>query len=86
MTVKIQLNETEAAERWGMSVHWFRRARFTGDGPPYVKMAGRCLYPVVSTDAFFESKIRSSTAGQAYAQKGGPGRGHHKKPELSAAA
>ena len=81
MIGKIQLNEVEAAERYGLSVHWFRRARWSGNGPPYVKMAGRCLYPIADTDAYFASKIRTSTSGQNSGQKGGPGRGRKKTVE-----
>jgi len=58
----MNLSEKAAAKRWGPSVHWFRRARWAGGGPPYIKLAGKVLYPKVEGDAFFASKIRTSTS------------------------
>ncbi|GFE56399.1 AlpA family transcriptional regulator [Geobacter sp. AOG1] len=64
---KLNLNEVEAAERYGLSVHWFRRARWAGGGPQFIKMGSKVLYPIAETDAFFKSRMRSSTSdpGQA---------------------
>lgn len=59
---KIYMSETEAAKRYNLSVHWFRRARWAGGGPEFVKLSGRVLYPIESTDAFFVSKLRKSTS------------------------
>lgn len=56
------MTETEAAQRYGLSVHWFRRARWAGGGPAYLKLGARVLYPIVSTDAFFAARIRRSTS------------------------
>ena len=60
------LTEVEAAARWPMSVHWFRRMRWAGGGPEFLKIgagrAGKVLYPEESTDAFFASKLRKSTS------------------------
>jgi len=44
--MKVNINETEAAEQYGPSVHWFRRARWQGNGPRFIKLAGSVLYPV----------------------------------------
>jgi len=59
---KINLNETEAAQIYGPSVHWFRRARWKGDGPRFIKLAGSVLYPVTELNAFFEAKLVKSTS------------------------
>ena len=59
---KINLNEKEASEIYGPSVHWFRRARWKGDGPRYIKLAGSVLYPVTELNAFFEARIVKSTS------------------------
>ena len=59
---KINLNETEAAQIYGPSVHWFRRARWKGDGPRFIKLAGSVLYPVTELNAFFEARLVKSTS------------------------
>lgn len=81
---KIQINEVEAAARYGLSVHWFRRARWEGTGPAFVKMAGRCLYPIAGTDKFFEDRLVSSTSVKCSHQVGGPGRGRKKSAATAA--
>lgn len=63
----LNINEKDASKRWGPSVHWFRRARWAGGGPPFVKLAGMVLYPVAEGDAFFTSKVRKSTSDQGKA-------------------
>lgn len=62
MFTKINLNESEAAEQYGLSVHWFRRARWAGGGPPYIKLKGRVLYRREDLDRFFQAKLRLSTS------------------------
>lgn len=65
------LTEKQAAERTGMSVHWFRRARWAGGGPLFLKIgdgkAGKVLYPAEELERFFASRLRRSTSdtGQA---------------------
>ncbi len=60
--MKVNLNETEAAERYGLSVHWFRRMRWAGGGPVFLKVGSRCLYPIDTTDEYFAAKSRRSTS------------------------
>lgn len=59
---KINLNEHEASELYGPSIHWFRRARWKGNGPKFIKLAGAVLYPVVELEAFFNDRIVKSTS------------------------
>ncbi len=59
---KKNLTETEASEEYGMSVHWYRRARWAGNGPEFIKLGAAILYPRVNLDAFFSSRIRKSTS------------------------
>ncbi len=59
---KRNLTETEAAEEYGMSVHWYRRSRWAGDGPRFIKLGGGILYPRVELDAFFNSRLVKSTS------------------------
>lgn len=61
-TQKINLNKTEAAEIYGPSVHWFRRARWQGDGPAFIKLKGAVLYPVQELDRFFNARLVKSTS------------------------
>lgn len=60
--MKLTVNEQEASERYGMSVHWFRRKRWAGGGPEYLKVGSRCLYPVDKLDAYFTGKLTTSTS------------------------
>lgn len=62
ITHKVNLDEHEAAAKYGPSVHWFRRARCVGGGPPFIKLAGRVLYRDSDLRAYFDSKIRANTS------------------------
>ncbi len=62
MSNKINIDEREASAKYGPSVYWFRRARWAGGGPPFIKLAGRVLYRVEDLDTFFFGRIRRSTA------------------------
>ena len=59
---KLNLSEKEAAEIYGLSVHWFRRARWAGGGPEFIKLGAAVLYPRKSLDDFFTSRIVKSTS------------------------
>jgi hypothetical protein len=61
-SIRKNLTETEASERYGMSVHWYRRARWAGDGPKFIKLSGSVLYPVTELDAFFNARLVKSTS------------------------
>lgn len=60
---KMNLNETEASEAYGPSVHWFRRARWQGDGPAYIKLKGSVLYPVAELDRYFSERVVNKNNG-----------------------
>lgn len=60
--IKKNLNETEASEQYGPSVHWFRRARWKGDGPRFCKLAGGVYYPVSELEAYFNARLVKSTS------------------------
>ncbi|MEM9103604.1 MAG: DNA-binding protein [Pseudomonadota bacterium] len=53
MTEKIMLSEKEVARRYPYSVHWFRRARWIGNGPSFIKVGHRVMYPLVELDKWF---------------------------------
>lgn len=50
------LADKEASNKYGLSVHWFRRARYIKKGPPYIKMNGRILYRESSLDEWFKRR------------------------------
>lgn len=56
------LNEVQAAEKLGLSVHWMRRARWAGNGPEYIKIQGAVRYRPESIDRFIDSRARRSTS------------------------
>jgi predicted DNA-binding transcriptional regulator AlpA len=60
--MKININETEASEMYGPSVHWFRRARWQGDGPRFIKLSGAVFYPVSELEAYFNERLVKSTS------------------------
>jgi hypothetical protein len=60
--IKRNLNETEASAEYGMSVHWYRRSRWAGDGPRFIKLGGGILYPRTELDAFFNARLVKSTS------------------------
>jgi predicted DNA-binding transcriptional regulator AlpA len=59
------LNEKEAAERIGMSVHYMRRLRVVGGGIPYIKLGGlksAVRYEEGAIEAFIGARIKTSTS------------------------
>jgi len=60
--VKRNLTETEASAEYGMSVHWYRRSRWTGDGPRFIKLKGNCLYPRTELETYFNARLVKSTS------------------------
>jgi hypothetical protein len=72
MNQKLYLTEKDAAQRYSLSPHWFQRMRWSGGGPEYIKVNGngKILYPVVSTDAWFEGfSLKQSTSMSANIEK-----------------
>jgi len=59
---KLNVNEKEASELYGPSVHWFRRARWEGGGPEFIKLNGLVLYQRKTLDDFFSARIVKSTS------------------------
>ena len=69
-SLKRNLTETESSAEYGYSVHWYRRARWAGNGPKYIKIAGGgVLYPRTELEAFFNSRLVGSTS-EATARRG----------------
>ncbi len=57
----VLINEHKASERYGMSVAWFQRKRWAGDGPPYQKIGSAVRYSVKELDSYFCSKDKKRT-------------------------
>jgi len=64
------IDEQQAAERYGLSRSWFQRARWAGNGPPYMKLQGRVLYPLEETDCWFKAHLIRSTSEQCQTEAG----------------
>lgn len=60
------LREVEAAEMIGLSRAWLQRARWAGQGPPYIKVgdgkSGAVLYRRSALCAWLEARTRTSTS------------------------
>ncbi len=58
------INETEAAQRLGLSVKTLRRWRWAGNPPHFVKIGGAVRYDLSDLEAFIEAGRRTSTSDQ----------------------
>jgi hypothetical protein len=54
----LYLTEAEASLRYKYSKFWFQRCRWIGNGPAFIKIRGKILYPLEETDAWFNNNIR----------------------------
>lgn len=63
-TIDIKYIDEKLAEaRYSYSRKWFQRSRWKGDGPPYLKIKHKILYPIKETDAWFaKHTLRRSTS------------------------
>lgn len=55
-------DEKFCAERYGKSRSWFQRARWAGNGPPYLKVGNSVRYNIKVTDEWFNARVISSTS------------------------
>lgn len=58
----MNLTPKETAERLRMTIGTLANWRVRGDGPRYVKLGRKVLYPLPEIEAFEKRQIRSSTA------------------------
>lgn len=60
---EVYLTEKEASNRYKYSKFWFQRSRWAGNGPYFLKIRGKVLYPLEETDKWFKSHalIRSTS-------------------------
>lgn len=61
------INEKQAAEMLGLSVHWLRRKRWSGGGIPYVKVSygGAVRYRTEDVEAYVNGRLCKSTSESA---------------------
>ena len=50
--IKLNFNERDLAERWGVSPKTLQRWRSEGTGPRYLKLSKRVVYPVDEIEAY----------------------------------
>ncbi|MCO6052365.1 helix-turn-helix domain-containing protein [Mesorhizobium sp. RP14(2022)] len=52
------LSQRELAKRWRLSPRTLERWRFTGTGPRFLKLGGRCVYRLQEVEAFESAQLR----------------------------
>lgn len=60
--IKLNFNERDLAERWGVSVKTLQRWRTEGRGPRYLKLSKRVIYPLDEIQAFESKALYTSTS------------------------
>ncbi len=66
LTPANHLTEKEAAKHLGLSVAWFQRKRWEGNGPPYVKVGSAVRYNVRKLDEW----VKQNTASRVLESRG----------------
>lgn len=53
------LVEKELSAKYGLSVHWFRKARYDGKSPKYHKLNGKVYYTEENVDKWFKDNLKT---------------------------
>lgn len=56
------LNPRDLARRWSLSPRTLERWRWTGDGPPFLKVGGRVAYRLQDIEAWEADRLRRCTS------------------------
>ena len=56
------LNQNEVAKRWHISPRTLEQWRWLGNGPRYVKIGARVLYPESEIEAFEHGNLHQNTS------------------------
>ncbi len=56
------LNQIDLSDRWNISHRTLERWRWTGEGPPFIKLGGRVVYRLEDIEDYERAQIRASTA------------------------
>lgn len=59
--IKLNFNERDLAERWGVSPKTLQRWRSEGTGPRYLKLSKRVVYPIDEIEAYEHDALYAST-------------------------
>lgn len=59
---KILIREVDVAEYWGISKYTLRRWRSTGEGPVFLKIGWRVLYPRMAIKEYERTRLFRSTS------------------------
>jgi len=51
------LVEKEVSKNYGLSRHWFRKARWAKNGPPYHKLNGKVFYKESEINEWFNNHL-----------------------------
>lgn len=63
MSDQMLLTEAQAAKLIGLSPRFLQARRYTGDGPPYVRISSRCVrYRREDLAAWAKDRVRTSTS------------------------
>ena len=68
---KIMLTEDDLSEYWGIKKHTLQKWRFTGDGPIYLKIGGRVMYPRQAIKEYEQNRMFRSTSQRISKDNGG---------------
>ncbi len=52
------LSEKEVSSKYGLSIHWFRKARYEGRSPKYHKLNEKVYYTAESVDRWLKDNLR----------------------------
>lgn len=53
------VTEKEISSRYGLSVSWFRKARYSGNCPTYHKLRGKIFYDTDKVDEWFKDNLKT---------------------------
>lgn len=60
------LNEIQAARMLGMSPAWVQRKRWSGGGPPFIKIDHAVRYRLEDLEEWINSRVRTSTSDEGH--------------------
>jgi hypothetical protein len=63
------MGQKDLARRWNLSHRTLERWRSHGDGPPFLKLNGRCLYRMEDIEQFEQARLKASTSGSSAAAR-----------------
>lgn len=64
------LNQVDLARRWTISPRTLERWRSRGEGPPFLKIGGRCVYRVEDVEAYEANRLRTKALRSAAGSSG----------------